>query len=153
MQPYSSSPSTFYVWQALEERIRSMEARISQLETQVQQQKLENQTLQEKIKETKPIQIGTINYKIQELHVSDLSGTLNVGLTALTDEKELQKLMGSLKEQGEKQMENMDTTYSNETNVYDMSKLDEEKQGENNQHHSKNQNNDTSKQQKSTAFE
>ncbi|TVX92019.1 spore germination protein GerPC [Paenibacillus agilis] len=153
MQPYSSSPSTFYVWQALEERIRAMEARISQLETQIQQQNNVSQALQEKIKETKPISIGTINYKIQELHVSELSGTLNVGLTALTDEKELQKLMGSLKEQGEKQMENMDTTYSNETNVYDMKKLDEESEKEKNQQVDKNQNNGNNKQQKSTAFE
>ncbi|MCR8843897.1 spore germination protein GerPC [Paenibacillus sp. SC116] len=153
MQSYPSSSSTFYVWQALEERIRSMEARISQLEAQVQQQSTDNQALQATIKEVKPIQIGTINYKIQELHVSELSGTLNVGLTAFTDEKEMQKLIGSLKEQGEKQMENMDTTYSNETNVYDMSKLDEETKKENNLQNGKYQNNDNGKQKKSTAFE
>ena len=53
----------------------------------------ENQELKDKIENMKPITIENINYKIQDLSVQELSGTLLVGLTSLTDAEELKKLL------------------------------------------------------------
>lgn len=53
----------------------------------------ENKALQEEIEDIKPLTIENINYKIQDLHVQDLSGNLMVGLTALSDAEELKKLL------------------------------------------------------------
>ncbi|MBM4765219.1 spore germination protein GerPC [Bacillus sp. B15-48] len=53
----------------------------------------ENQELKEKVNNIKPINIENVNYKIQDLSVEELSGTLLVGLTSLTDAEELKKLL------------------------------------------------------------
>ncbi len=47
--------------------------------------------LQEQVEQIKPLHIENINYKIQELVVKELKGTLNIGMTALSDPKEIQK--------------------------------------------------------------
>ncbi|OIJ14159.1 hypothetical protein BKP35_08155 [Anaerobacillus arseniciselenatis] len=66
----------------------------------------ENENLKEKIKDIKPINIENINYKIQELTVEELSGALNIGLSALTDAENLKKL---LNENGEIKFNDLDT--------------------------------------------
>lgn len=66
--------------------IQELMKRIHQLEERQKQ-------LQEKIEAIKPLTIENINYKIQDLHVQELSGNLLVGLTALSDAEELQELL------------------------------------------------------------
>ncbi|OLS40896.1 spore germination protein GerPC [Bacillus sp. MRMR6] len=66
----------------------------------------ENKKLKEEIKNIKPITIENINYKIQDLSVQELSGTLLVGLTALSEAEELKKL---LTENGPVHLNDMDT--------------------------------------------
>jgi spore germination protein PC len=61
------------------------------LEQRIRQLEEENQTLKEQVKQIKPIHIENINYKIQELNVKELKGTLNIGMTALTDPDEVKK--------------------------------------------------------------
>lgn len=51
----------------------------------------ENRRLKKRISQLKPINIENINYKIQELVVRELKGTLNIGMTALTDPEEIKK--------------------------------------------------------------
>lgn len=55
--------------------------RIEKLEHEVKFLKRENKQLREAISTIKPISIEKITYKVQELHVETLSGTLNIGLT------------------------------------------------------------------------
>lgn len=66
----------------------------------------ENKKLKEEISNIKPVTIENVNYKIQELSVQELSGTLLVGLTALSDAEELKKL---LSEKGPVKINDMDT--------------------------------------------
>jgi hypothetical protein len=67
--------STYYLWQ-----------RLAQLENEIARLKKENEELKEKIDNLKPLHIEKIEYKIHELHVENLSGTLNIGLTANGEE-------------------------------------------------------------------
>ena len=75
-------------WQAylysLEQRVRSLEFRLFTTESELH-------ALKESVAGIKPIHIDNIHYKVQELAVSDLSGTLNIGLTALADPKKLEE--------------------------------------------------------------
>lgn len=59
--------------------------------------KAENQALKEKLASLQPIQIEKIEYKINELVVETLSGTLNIGLSAHTDEQGLQQVIDKIK--------------------------------------------------------
>ncbi|MDQ0418929.1 hypothetical protein J2Z48_003134 [Croceifilum oryzae] len=59
-----------------------MYARIQRLEQEVHSLKRDNCLLQEQVSQIKPIAIEHITYKVQELHVETLSGTLNVGLAS-----------------------------------------------------------------------
>ncbi|GAA0379262.1 spore germination protein GerPC [Bacillus horti] len=61
------------------------------LEEKVQRLEQENEELRGKIEQLKPIHIENINYKIQELTVRELKGTLNIGMTALSDPEEIKK--------------------------------------------------------------
>ncbi|WP_078553000.1 spore germination protein GerPC [Alkalihalobacterium alkalicellulosilyticum] len=79
---------------------------LKDLQDKVEAIEEENEKLKEKIEDIKPIIIENINYKIQELTVKDLSGALNIGMTALTDPENIQQLMN---EQGEMQFNDMDT--------------------------------------------
>jgi hypothetical protein len=72
----------------------------------------DHKKLQEEIKNIKPITIENINYKIQDLSVQELSGTLLVGLTALSEAEELKKL---LTENGPVQLNDIDTEEMGET--------------------------------------
>jgi spore germination protein PC len=60
--------------------------RLEQMEQELTQLKKQNEELQKLVAQIKPIQVEKIEYKIHELHVQTLSGTLNVGLTANGDE-------------------------------------------------------------------
>lgn len=66
-----------------------------QLEYQIQALQQENAQLQERIDKMKTVHIENINYKIQELTVQQLSGTLNIGMSALTDPEELSKWLNT----------------------------------------------------------
>ncbi|ANE45447.1 hypothetical protein SY83_02915 [Paenibacillus swuensis] len=92
-QPYSNPQNNPYLVM-LEQRIRQLEAKQQFLEQ-------EQAVLKEQLQSIKPIHIENINYKIQELTVSELSGTLNIGMTALTDHEQLQKWLSESSESGE----------------------------------------------------
>jgi spore germination protein PC len=59
---------------------------LSQLKTQIEALKKENEEFRVKMEAITPLHIERIEYKIHELHVDTLSGTLNVGLTATGDD-------------------------------------------------------------------
>jgi hypothetical protein len=63
------------------------------LEERLQRLEKENEELKRRIAEIKPIHIENINYKIQELVVQELSGTLNIGLSGEMDENLLKRVL------------------------------------------------------------
>lgn len=73
------------------EYLRWLEEKLTQLE-------IENERLKKMVEELKPIHIENLNYKIQELVVQELSGTLNIGLTGEIDEQQIKKWLGEEKE-------------------------------------------------------
>jgi Spore germination protein GerPC. len=77
----------------LEACVRLLEHQLRELEDRLRQAEEELRALKAETAEVRPIRIEAINYKVQELVVSELSGTLHVGLTALTDSKSLEKLV------------------------------------------------------------
>jgi spore germination protein PC len=70
----------------IEEALKKGNEELSQLKTQIEALKKENEELRVKMEAIKPLHIERIEYKIHELHVDTLSGTLNVGLTATGDD-------------------------------------------------------------------
>ena len=74
--------------------VRLLEHQLRELEERIRQAEEELRALKEEAAKVRPIRIEAINYKVQELVVSELSGTLHVGLTALTDSKSLEKIVG-----------------------------------------------------------
>ena len=82
----------------------------------------ENKKLKEEIKNIKPITIENINYKIQDLSVEELSGTLLVGLSALSDAEELKKL---LSDNGQVVLNDIDTEEMEEAIVESEEQNDE----------------------------
>lgn len=73
-----------------EQAIRLLEKRQQELE-------LENKRLSERLEAIKPVQFGNITYKIQELNVNELKGTLNIGLTSLADDNQIQSIIDQMK--------------------------------------------------------
>ncbi|GGG09874.1 spore germination protein GerPC [Paenibacillus abyssi] len=71
--------------------LRLMEGRIRQLEDKLLLVENESQQLKKALQQIKPVHIENISYKVQELTVQELSGTLNIGLTALSDPEQLEK--------------------------------------------------------------
>ncbi|GIQ67868.1 hypothetical protein DUZ99_03105 [Xylanibacillus composti] len=71
----------------LEEQEERMRKHEEELETRLQH-------LEGKLELLKPVHIETINYKVQELHVRELSGTLVAGLSALADGEAVKKWLG-----------------------------------------------------------
>jgi hypothetical protein len=67
----------------------------------VLQLEAENKKMREKLDHVKPLVIENINYKIQELNVEELKGTLNIGLTGETDAEEFARMMGDSLENDE----------------------------------------------------
>lgn len=83
-----------HYFQQLEQRLLQLEQRLLQLEE-------ENHHLKTELQQIKPLHIENINYKIQELVVKELKGTLNIGMTALSDAEEIKKWMSATEEQEE----------------------------------------------------
>jgi predicted nuclease with TOPRIM domain len=76
----------------------NLEHRLKELENNHHELHKENEKLKDYVKKLKPVHIENINYKIQELIVRELKGTLNIGLTSLTDAEELKKMMGEVED-------------------------------------------------------
>lgn len=91
---------------------------LEELKEKVEKVEEENEELKGKLEDLQPINIENINYKIQELAVEDLSGTLNIGITALTDPENLKKLL--------KDFEgiNVNDVEENEMEMEELEKLD-----------------------------
>ncbi|MBU8906374.1 spore germination protein GerPC [Desertibacillus haloalkaliphilus] len=68
-------------------------ALLEKLQKKIEEIEEENQQLKEKLESIQPINIENINYKVQELTVKELSGTLNIGMTALTDPENIKELI------------------------------------------------------------
>lgn len=58
----------------------------------------ESDIIKKQLRDIKPIHIENINYKIQELDVKELSGTLNIGMTALTDPEKIKQWISDAEE-------------------------------------------------------
>lgn len=82
--------------------VRLMESRIKQLEDRLALLENQSEQLSRDMQQVKPIYIENITYKVQELAVRDLSGTLNIGLTALSDPEQLEKWVNQ-KDEGDSQ--------------------------------------------------
>lgn len=67
-------------FQYLEQRLRALEEEQAKLREEI-----------EACNKKDPIHIENIHYKIQELTVRELKGTLNIGMTALSDPKEIER--------------------------------------------------------------
>lgn len=63
------------------------------LEERLRQLEQENEQLKDKISHLHPVHVENITYKVQELHVEHLTGTLNIGLTALSDAEQIKRWM------------------------------------------------------------
>lgn len=74
-----------------------LEQRLLHLEKRQQELEEANKQLKEQLAAMETVRCGDITYKIQELHVKELSGTLNIGLTSLAEEGQLQDMIGALK--------------------------------------------------------
>lgn len=85
----------------LEKRQAEMEGRFLRMEEQLRQLEEANRLLKEQVDAVKPVQYGNITYKVQELHVSELTGTLNIGLTSSADEGQLKAMMEQMKLDGQ----------------------------------------------------
>lgn len=87
--------SNYYQYtQLIQQQLRLMEQRLRLLEE-------ENAELKKKVEDIKPLHIENINYKIQELEVKELKGTLNIGMTALSDPEEIKKWIKDADAEGE----------------------------------------------------
>lgn len=71
---------------------------ISFLEAKVKKTKETNTKLKEQAKTT--LHIERLEYKIHELHVQTLSGTMNLGITAQADENTMNDLVNQLTKTG-----------------------------------------------------
>ncbi|MRG29479.1 hypothetical protein GIJ05_15200 [Laceyella tengchongensis] len=81
--------------------LRMLWERIYSLENRLQMLVNENEALQQQVKQLKPLHIDKIEYKIHELHVETLSGTLNIGLTATGEENGVGEIIEQVvKQQG-----------------------------------------------------
>ncbi len=76
-----------YLW----DRLRHLEREIAIL-------RRENEALKKKLASLQPITIERIEYKIQELSIETLSGTLNVGLSATGDCESIERILEKVQE-------------------------------------------------------
>lgn len=67
--------------------------RLHHLEREIAILRRENEALKKKLASLQPITIERIEYKIQELSIETLSGTLNVGLAATGDDKSFARIL------------------------------------------------------------
>lgn len=81
------SLSLWSVWDA----IRQLELRIQALE-------YENQELRKKLDLVKkPFKVKKVVYHVHALHIKEMSGTLNIGITAPLLEEEMERLVVDMK--------------------------------------------------------
>lgn len=66
---------------------------LQQLQYRVMHLEQENKKLKDKLDDIKPMVIENINYKIQELNVEELKGTLNIGLAGEADAEKIGSFM------------------------------------------------------------
>jgi light-regulated signal transduction histidine kinase (bacteriophytochrome) len=90
--------------QLLEQRQQELESANKQLKEQVESA---NKQLKEQLEGIQPVQCGNITYKVQELHVKELTGTLNIGLTSLAEEGQLKDMIGHIKAEHMKEDEGL----------------------------------------------
>ena len=90
---YVQMPKIPHVQQEATPVTMTLEEHIAKLYEKIKETEEENRKLKEEIKKIKPITIENINYKIQDLNVQDLSGTLLIGLSALSDAENLKNLL------------------------------------------------------------
>ncbi|MGG1572619.1 spore germination protein GerPC [Fictibacillus sp. NRS-1165] len=76
---------------------------LQQLQQQIIELQHENHTLREALNNIKPINIENINYKIQELHVKELKGTLNIGLTGEAHLEDMETIIDDLEQEAAQQ--------------------------------------------------
>jgi len=86
----------------LEQRIVMLEFKQSELEAENQRLKDQmdnqlNEKLNNHLADLKHTTPPNITYKIQELHVSELKGTLNIGLTSTATTEQLRDMIEKLK--------------------------------------------------------
>lgn len=79
--------------------------RLNELEQDIMRLKKENKEIKEQLAEIQPLKIERVEYKIQELQVETLSGTLNVGLTAHGSEKSIEQLINQMNQEGSTQFD------------------------------------------------
>lgn len=94
--------------QIMDQRIRNLEDRALLAEKELRDLKVS-------IKQMKPVNIESINYKVQELVVRELSGALHVGLTALTDAAQLDKWVQQHESGQEVKLENLQSEEKGES--------------------------------------
>jgi spore germination protein PC len=92
-----------YMNQWTTEHLKHME----ELENRIRVLQEEQMSLKEQVGNLKQVHIENINYKIQELSVKELKGTLNIGMTALTDPEEIKKWLDLSQGDGDVQLRDM----------------------------------------------
>lgn len=85
-----------------------VEERLVRLEAENRKLK---EALEAALQQTKPLHIDHITYKVQELHVRDLTGTLNIGLTALADPKQLESWLAEQEKKNENPLEDTEVQF------------------------------------------
>jgi hypothetical protein len=71
---------------------------IQQLDMRVQRLERENQDLRKQLEATKrPFRVKKIVYHVHALHIKEMSGTLNIGITAPIDEEDMEQLVVDMK--------------------------------------------------------
>lgn len=72
--------------------------RLNQLQQEIDTLRQENEAFSKKLAELEPLRIERIEYKVQELHVETLSGTLDIGMTVKGDEKSIARIIEQMKQ-------------------------------------------------------
>ncbi|WP_169713744.1 spore germination protein GerPC [Paludifilum halophilum] len=72
--------------------------RLNRLEQDLQSLRQENEELRKKLATIQPLRIERIEYKVQELQVETLSGTLDIGLSVKGDDQSIDRLVEKIKD-------------------------------------------------------
>lgn len=85
----------------LEKKAKHLESTTERLHTQVKD-------IQENFEQNKAITIENMTYKIQELTVNELHGTLNIGMTALADPEEIKQWLADSEKESDIHMQDVE---------------------------------------------